>query len=413
MSGWTIAVLLALLGRAFGAEAADDGDEGKRQRLERRAERRLDRTQLAELKWRAAVEAITPAEPRTLKQADRAEQGLITDRARASELSRRLDAWDAPAAEVRLLYATNRKRGNKAGERVGYRARDADRVEYGVVTIEIPERHPVGNLDRGLRIVEVEPLTTEQFSIALYQQLQDAGPRAEVLTWVHGYNNSFDYAARRLGQVSHDLDRPVVPVLFAWPSHGETWFALFKYTYDENAAARSSSALADTLDELLASTQGAPVHVVAHSMGSRVLSDAILDLQYQQRQERRFDEIVLAAPDVDAAVFERRYLRPLSEASHRISVYCAADDRALQLSRSVHGGYDRLGSCRDQAIGWLDDAGVEVIDASRLYVDVLEHDKLADSPRLLNDLGLLLDGESAGASSRGLEQREHLYVLPP
>ncbi|MCA9492317.1 MAG: alpha/beta hydrolase, partial [Myxococcales bacterium] len=190
-------------------------------------------------------------------------------------------------------------------------------------------------------------------------------------------------------------------------------FALFKYTYDENAAARSSTALADTLDELLAATQGAPVHLVAHSMGSRVLSDAVLDLQYQRRQERRFDEIVLAAPDVDAAVFERRYLRPLSEASHRISVYCAEDDRALQLSRSVHGGYDRLGSCRDQAIGWLDDAGVEVIDASRLYVDALEHDKLADSPRLLGDLGLLLDGVPAGAPARGLEQREHLYVLPP
>ncbi|MCA9490863.1 MAG: alpha/beta hydrolase, partial [Myxococcales bacterium] len=232
MSGWTIALLLALVGRAHGSEPSTGDDDGKKHRLERRAERRVDRTQLAEQRWREAVDAISVAEPRTLKQADRAEQGLINNRARASELSRRLDAWDAPPAEVRLLYATNRKRGGKAGERVAYRARDADRVEYGVVTIEIPEQHPVGNLDRRLRIVEVEPLTTEQFSIALFQQLQDAGPRAEVLTWIHGYNNSFDYAARRLGQVSHDLDRPVVPVLFAWPSHGETWFALFKYTYD-------------------------------------------------------------------------------------------------------------------------------------------------------------------------------------
>lgn len=406
-------LLLAALGRAHGAERADE--DGKRERLERRAERRVDRTEVAEIRWKEAVDAVTPADPRSLKEADRAEQGLISTRARASEVARRLDAWDAPPAEVHLLYATNRRRGTGGhrDEQVAYRARDADRVEYGVVTIEIPARHPVGELDRGLRIVHIEPLTTEQFSIALFQQLQDAGPRAEVLTWIHGYNNSFDYAARRLGQVSHDLDRPVVPVLFAWPSHGDTWLALFKYTYDENAAARSSSALADTLDELLASTQGAPVHLVAHSMGSRVLSDAVLDLQYQHRQERRFDEIVLAAPDVDAAVFERRYLHPLSEASHRISVYCAADDRALQLSRSVHGGYDRLGSCRDQAIGWLDDAGVEVIDASRLYVDVLEHDKLADSPRLLGDLGLLLDGVPAAAPARGLEQREHLYVLPP
>lgn len=413
MTRWHLALLLACVGGTAGAKSEHDHEDAQKDRLERRSERRVERTDAAELKWRDAMSLRDASDPRSLKQADRAEQGLIGARARATELTRRLDAWDEPAAQVRILYATNRKRSSSDGERVAYRARDADRVEYGVATLAIPAGHPVGELDRRLQIVDLEPLTTEQFTIALFEQLQEAGPRAEVLTWIHGYNNSFDYAARRLGQVAHDLDRPVVPVLFAWPSHGDEWFAVFKYTYDENAAARSSAALADTLDELLDATQGAPVSLVAHSMGSRVVSDAILDLQYQHRQERRFDQLVFAAPDVDASVFERRYLQPLSTASRRISVYCAADDRALQLSRSVHGGYDRLGSCRDQAIAWLDDAGVEVIDASRLYVDVLEHDKLADSPRLLSDLGLVLDGVPAKDPSRGLEQREHLYVLPP
>lgn len=396
---------------AAGARAGDDAPDPDRDRaqLERRVERRTTRMN-AHRERLAALSVVDDDDPRAARKLDRAEDHLVAVSARWSWVSRQLDAWNREGTTVQVFYATNRARG-EGDDR--YRATDGARVEYGVATVEIPDRHPVGVLEDTLRIVAVEPLTPDAFFIKLYGAVERAGPRGEVLTYVHGYNNSFDYAARRSAQVAFDLQRPVVPVLFSWPSHGGTSFSALKYTFDENEAARSSAALADVLDELLDATAGAPVTVLAHSMGSRVVSEAMLDLRFADRQARPFDHLVLAAPDIDAGVFERRYLRAIQDGTDAITVYCAEDDRALQLSRSVHGGYDRLGSCRDRTIDWLHQGGVEVVDASRLYVDLVNHDKLADSPRLLADLGLVLDDRPPEDPARGLVAEGGVWVLPP
>lgn len=95
-----------------------------------------------------------------------------------------------------------------------------------------------------------------------------------------------------------------------------------------------------------------------------------------------------------------------------MTLYCANDDRALKLSRGVHGGYDRLGSCREDALGAIGER-VEVVDASMLYVDMLDHDKVASSPRLLRDLDLVLDGVGAADERRGLVRRKGRFELPP
>jgi esterase/lipase superfamily enzyme len=404
MVTWALAT--AAVAAAGGDPADDDRD---REQLERRVERRTVR--VSEHRARLeALQATDDEDPRSVRKRERAEDQLITVTARQSWLSRQLDAWHREGTRLQVFYATNRARGEADGR---YRPADGDRTEYGVVTVEIPARHPIGVLEDDLRVVAVDPLTPDAFYIKLYSAVQAAGPRGEVLTYVHGYNNSFDYAARRSAQMAFDLERPVVPVLFSWPSHGGTSFSALKYTFDENEAARSSSALADVLDELLDATAGAPVTLLAHSMGSRVVSEAMLDLRFAERQTRPFDHLVLAAPDIDAGVFERRYLRAIQDGTDAITVYCAEDDRALQLSRSVHGGYDRLGSCRDRTIDWLHQGGVEVVDASRLYVDLVNHDKLADSPRLLTDLGLVLDGRPPEDPARGLVAEGGLWVLPP
>jgi esterase/lipase superfamily enzyme len=307
-----------------------------------------------------------------------------------------------------VFYATNRRR--VAG---GFVARDADRMEYGVVTVHVPARHPAGALDRDLRVIDDQPLSDEAFLVALSAALDGAGPGAEILTYVHGYNNSFDDAARRTAQISHDLGMPTVPVLFAWPSHGGEWLSSAKYTFDENAAARSSSMFADLLDELMSGTAGTPVNVLAHSMGSRVVADALVDLDRRDAIRYPLDELVLAAPDVDAAVYGRRYLDLSLEAARHVTVYCASDDRALKLSRGVHGGYDRLGSCRPETISALERNGLDIVDASRLYVDLIDHDKVADSPRLLSDLASVLQGVPAAAPERALIDRRTHFELPP
>jgi esterase/lipase superfamily enzyme len=391
------------------ALAADDPDPDPAwKRLSRRAERLSARTEQAEQRWSTACSAVDPEDPSAAHRVERVERGLIGARFRHTWVMRQLEAWDAPEGEVRVLYATNRRRTAE-----GFLARDADRVEYGVATVYIPPRHPVGMLEPALELRSVEMLSQEAFLMAVGSELAKAGPVAELFVYVHGYNNSFDYSARRTAQIAHDLDVPLVPVLFSWPSHGGEWLSSAKYTYDENAAARSSSLLADVLDELMTGTSGVPVNVMAHSMGSRVVADALLDLDRRDALRYPLHDLVLAAPDLDAAVYGRRYLDLSLQAAQHVTLYCASDDRALKVSRSVHGGYDRLGSCRPETISALERPGLDIVDASRLYVDLLDHDKVADSPRLLADLAHVLKGTPANAPERELVDRDTHFELPP
>lgn len=392
---------------------ADDVDKA-RIRLERQTSRYEERRTATEERLASVcrMQSVDPEDPRTLRSVDKAESALITARAREIGCSSRLDAWERPEGSVEVLYATNRAQGETEDGEWIYTPHDADRIEYGRATVTIPARHPAGALDRGLQVTAVVPLTEAEFTLAVRTSLAAAGPDAELLAYVHGFNNSFVYSARRIAQMTYDLDRPIVPVLFSWPSSGGTWFSGVKYTFDENAAARSSAPFADVLGGLLATTE-APVTVVAHSMGSRVVAEAVGDLVRSDRLARPLADVVFAAPDIDVSVFARRYLDTTLVAARRLTVYCAADDRALTLSRSVHGGYDRLGSCSNAATDLLSREEIEIVDASKLWVTFVDHDKVSSSPRLLADLRQLVDGVPAGSPTRGLVTEADRFVLPP
>ena len=409
---WRLWMIFACLATpAWGRDGSVTVDKA-RARLERQSGRHEDRRSETEEKFQAVCQlrSVDPEDPKTARRIERAESALITARAREIGCTSRLDAWEAPERTVDVLYATNRiSTETEEGDWI-YANRDGDGLSYGIATVTIPARHPAGALDKELQITALRPLDEDAFRAAVQSALIDAGDGAELLAYVHGYNNSFPYSARRLAQIAADLDRPVVPILFSWPSSGGTWFAGVKYTFDENSAARSSAPFSLVLGDLLATTD-APITLMAHSMGSRVVADALIDLERRRELVRPMADLVLAAPDIDVSVFAHRYLETTLAAAHRLTVYCAADDRALFLSRSVHGGYDRLGSCSDAATELLDRPEVEVVDASKLWVNLVDHDKVASSPRLLADLRQLVDGVPAG--SRGLMAEKDRYVLPP
>ncbi|MCB9690907.1 MAG: alpha/beta hydrolase [Alphaproteobacteria bacterium] len=391
--GWWLLVGLALAG---------DGDR-VRDKLTRKTERCQEALLRAEGRWSKACVALgSEASRRSQRHADRTTNRLVGKRARHVRAAERLVALDDPEAYVDVFFATNRV----PDEKDFFGPVDQDGLTFGVATVYVPPGHPDGSLDNALQIAALEVLAEDDFHARLEEAL---GPDGTVFSYVHGYNNSFEYATRRAAQVTHDLSQPLVPVLFSWPTRGGTWFSTVKYTYDENAAARSSAPFAYVLDGLL-TRHDAPIVLFAHSMGNRIASEALVDLDRGYALPRRLERAVLAAPDVDARVFERRYLDVVTSASRGVTLYCADDDRALKLSRGVHGGYDRLGSCRKGAVAGIVGA-LEVVDASMLYVDLVDHDKVASSPRLLRDLEKALDGVPAQA--RGLRSKDGRWELPP
>lgn len=339
-----------------------------------------------------------PAVP--LRKHRRIVRRLISRRARHTRARERTRALGQPATETTVFFATTRE---PLDDDFGVREHE---LSWGIATVTIPAGHPVGTLEHDLAIRSIEHLSPEDFQTRLRQ----AAGTGELLVHVHGYNNSFAYATRRLAQVQHDLDRPSVPVLFAWPSRGGSFLSMAKYTYDENAAARATPAFTTVLDQIL-EEQHVPVSVMAHSMGSRVVAESLADLDRVSPDHRPLQQLVLAAPDIDASVFSGRYAELALTAASRLTIYCADDDRALRLSASLHGGYDRLGSCRTDSLAPLITAGADVVDASSLYVDYVDHDKVAGSPRLIGDLRAVLDG--VPASERPLESDAAGWVLPP
>ena len=407
-------LLVALSATAFAQADPCESETIGRWRVERRVVRRCRVTEGTEERLAKAQQALdaSPEEPSAKRAHDRLENRLVTRRARLVRLERKVHAQGQQGRQVRVFYGTTRTRWPR--HKKWYGTRDAGRLSYGVAVVQIPDEHLVGEIEGSLKVIAVEEMTLHRWEHALSQAAAQSS--GELLTYIHGFNNSFSYGARRAAQVAHDLEPDVVPVLFSWPANGGTFLAGAKYTFDENLAARSSLFLARFLDQLLLlETPNGPaaVSVFAHSLGSRVAADALLDANLAGGLPRSLHQLVFAAPDIDAWVFANRYLPVSVEAAERFTVYCARDDRALRLSRSVHGGYDRLGNCQDETLVGLHTAGVDVVDASKLYVDLLDHTKVSSSPRLLRDLGLVLAGLDVRAPERRLLDRGDRAELPP
>jgi esterase/lipase superfamily enzyme len=218
------------------------------------------------------------------------------------------------------------------------------------------------------------------------------------LVFVHGYNVSFQAAAFRAAQMSYDMQPlPVMPVFFSWASKAET----ASYWKDENTALQSVPDFKRFLASYLSESRVDQVVIVAHSMGSRIVTSSLAEmLQADPNLARKLTHLVLAAPDLDAAVFKEQIMPILAKSDVPMTVYASSKDKALMTSVKLHG-FTRVGSAGKEIVYG---EGLETIDATEIDTNFLGHSYFADSPRLIRDIrSLVVDGQRA--SSRGLRPR--------
>lgn len=308
---------------------------------------------------------------------------------------------------VRVFYGTDRVNvATAAAPRFsGARAR---RLSLGTVVVRIPRHHQIGRIERpwslgllGLTLIERAEDPERHFTILKIEGSDEAAfvealsrtvsaaraYRKQALVFVHGFNVSFDAAAFRTAQIAYDLQFDGAPILYSWPSRGD----LSDYEYDQNSASQARPHIEEFL-ELVRRRSGAEViHLIAHSMGTNPLMEVLAELNERESAAGRplFNEVVLAAPDIDVDVFH--YLaKEIRGVARGITLYASSADRAMQISRKYARGVARAGDVPPS--GPVVQPGIDTIDASAIGTDFfsLNHSGYAENRILLNDLGLLL-----------------------
>lgn len=269
-------------------------------------------------------------------------------------------------------------------------------VELGTCEVSIPARHQMGELEspsilhlefhedptRHVVLLEVTPLAPDDFFADCRNRVA-ASQGQEALVFVHGYNVSFEDAARRTAQLAYDLHFDGAPIFYSWPSQA----GLLEYAVDETNAAWTVPHLKDFLTEVTQKTGARSVNLVAHSMGNRALTSALVNLSYELGDRARiFRNVILTAPDIDAEVFRRDIAPAIVKTADRVTLYASSKDEALALSRKYHG-YPRAG---DSGADLVVVPGIDTIDVSAVDTSFLGHSYYGSNDTVLADLGQLL-----------------------
>jgi pimeloyl-ACP methyl ester carboxylesterase len=160
------------------------------------------------------------------------------------------------------------------------------------------------------------------------------------------------------------------------------------YAADENSVNDSGLILAEFLQAIISESGAKRVHVLAHSMGSRALIEAVrtyLATRAPGNRKHIFGQMMFAAPDVDRSYFLHA-IRPLEAAAERVTLYASDNDYALRGSQLFHEGA-RAGTAGATIIRL---SGLDTIDMSSVPSDLLGHAYFAANSGAIFDLFRLL-----------------------
>lgn len=273
----------------------------------------------------------------------------------------------------------------------GPRRENGAKVHYGYCDVTIPPTHVLGKTEQPMvgaedenehvMIRRVAELNEKDFFDEVRRVLAERKiDERDCFVFVHGYNVSFEKAARRTAQMHYDLKFPGAPLFYSWPSRAN----LRSYFSDRNEIFYSYEHIKKFLEDVAERVGARRVHVIAHSMGGDAVCRAI---HAMGEKGRIFDQVILAAPDVDADVFREQIAPRLQQVSKRTTLYCSRNDWALHASYAFNDSW-RLG---DSSRGIVCIDGMDTVDASDVDTDLLGHSYYGDCLKLLDDVKLLIN----------------------
>ena len=298
-------------------------------------------------------------------------------------------------AQVQVFFATDRKAiTNTEPDKMFGTKRST--MSYGTCKVSIPRDHRMGELEapsiwslefkndpeKHVTLINVEVKNKDAFFANMKTRIAKS-PQKNAFLFVHGYNVSFEDAARRTAQMSYDLGFDGAPVFYSWPSQA----TLAGYNVDEGNIEWSKANLKTFLEDFLTKSDAQNIYLIAHSMGNRGLTGALADIiRLHPEMMKRIKEVILAAPDIDAAVFKRDIAPILIKGKKPITLYTSSNDVALEASQEF-SNYPRAGQAGKDMIVL---PGIDTIDASKVKTDFMGHSYFSDSTQLLSDIFVII-----------------------
>jgi esterase/lipase superfamily enzyme len=263
--------------------------------------------------------------------------------------------------------------------------------------VDIPSTHAQGSIeepkwwlfqfsqDASKHVVAYTPFPLDEEAYLSGIRSQMAKSTKHVLVFVHGYNCTFEDTILRTAQIAKDLHFNGVPIAYDWTSAGNP----LGYGTDEQSVTSSLDRLRNFLVEVSTRTGATSITVIAHSMGNQILLSALSELSTHNLMFP-IDNLILAAPDVDALTFTQQVGHIIdSHKVKRLTLYASSWDLAIAIAAHA---VNRSPIAGEGGSHLLILTGIDTVDASDISRgDFFDHSYFADTIPALDDLSELIN----------------------
>lgn len=275
---------------------------------------------------------------------------------------------------------------------------------------------------------------TQRMFYELYKNMSPTKLRSDVLIFIHGYAYDFDDELKAIIDLKKlfidNPESPVEHILFvSWPASS----SIVPLTYFDDKAASINSGnslmrlfyfytqfLKDIFSHKVLAPCNQRIHMMAHSMGNRVLQSMLYSLK-RENIVRVIDQVLLLNADVSYKVFDdsEDSFNKLPLLANRVSIYLNRKDAILGISQFTKNILTpRLGKNGPSSIDHLKDI-VSIIDCTfieddllnTLKFDVGNHWGYLSSSQVQEDIFQNLNGIDRNLITNRLKNNENLFTI--
>lgn len=275
---------------------------------------------------------------------------------------------------------------------------------------------------------------TQRMFYELYKNMSSTKDRSDILIFIHGYLYDFDDELKAILDLKKIfIDNPASPVehiLFvSWPASGS--MIPLSYFDDKASSINSGTSLVrlfyfytQFLKDIFSNRDLAPcnqrIHLMAHSMGNRVLQSMLYSLK-RENILRVIDQVLLLNADVSYKVFEdsEDSFNKLPLLANRISIYLNRQDIILGASQFTKNILTpRLGKNGPSDIAHYKDI-VSIIDCTFVKDDLLNslkyevgnHWGYLSSSQVQKDIFQNLNGIDRNLITNRSKDNENIFTI--